>query len=199
MPRYREGSRLWPISARRIVPNGARTFNATPVPVSDCQLRSRGAIPSRRLLEEQIDPVLLEDVERIRATDHRQIVEPHARRGHAVNARVVEQPELVPAEPIEVLPTEVAAVEVHFLEEPEEEVARQVRRCTGGRSAAALRGRRPALTDRGVPTASSSTASYHAPLATKLYPPRRYSYAPPTPFVVVLLGTTKRVAVVVSL
>ena len=81
---------------------GARTLKRDANPGERLPAPAGGEVPSPRLFEEQIDPVLLEDVERVGAARHRQIVEPHARGGHAVNARVVEQPELVPAEPIEV-------------------------------------------------------------------------------------------------
>ena len=86
------------------------------MPVIGCHAAIERAVAAPRLLEEQVEPVLLEDVERVRAARHRQLAEPHARRRHAVDPRVVEHAELILGEAIEVAPAEPGAVQVHLVE-----------------------------------------------------------------------------------
>ena len=58
-----------------------------------------------------------------------ELVEADARRRHAVNPRVVEQPELIPAEAVEIVPAEIRPVEVQLLERRRRtQSRRQVRR-----------------------------------------------------------------------
>src|SRR5262245_48045091 len=60
------------------------------------------AVASPGLLEKQIEPVLIEDVERIRSARLGQLFEARAGCRHAVNPRVVEHPELVLRKAIEI-------------------------------------------------------------------------------------------------
>ena len=76
------------------------------------------------MLQEHIEPVNLEDVERIGSAHHGQLAKPHAGGGDAVNAGVVEHSELVLHEPVEVLPPEPRAVDVKLLERTDEDVSR---------------------------------------------------------------------------
>ena len=50
----------------------------------------------------------------------------------------------------------------------------------------------------GTPQSFHPARRNHAPFVTKLYPPRRYSQAPPMPLVTVLTGSSNDSAVVVS-
>ena len=82
------------------------------------------AIAAGGAFEEQIDSVLFEDVERIGSPHHCEVVEAETGCRYAVNARVVEQPELVAAEAVEMLATEVRRIEMQFLKESEIDISR---------------------------------------------------------------------------
>ena len=69
-----------------------------------------------RVLEEQVEPVLIEHVERVGAPHHPQLGEPDARGWHAVNLRVIEQPELILREAIEVVAAEKGPIQVQLVE-----------------------------------------------------------------------------------
>ena len=93
------------------------------MPVIGCHAGIEGAVPAPGLLEEQIQTVLLENVERVRSAHHAELFEARARRRNAVDPRVVEHPELILGEAIEILPAEPGAVQVHFVEHVEVEIA----------------------------------------------------------------------------
>ena len=105
-----------PASALSMVFQGARKLRAAPTPVIGCQLSSNAAVPAPGLLQEQVEPVLVEDVERIRAAQRGQLAEPDARRRHTVDPGVVEHAELILGEPVEVMAAEPGGVEMHLLE-----------------------------------------------------------------------------------
>src|SRR5690606_34187842 len=95
----------------------------------DGRAEARGALPghaglpraSPRPVEEQVEAILLEDVERVLAARHRQLAIANARRRHASDARLVEQAELVAAEAIEPAAREPRAVDDDLAERAEED------------------------------------------------------------------------------
>ena len=123
-PEYIEGRKLLPRSARNRVPKGARRLSPRPTPVTLLP----GVVPRRvladGLLEEQVHPVQLEEVERIAGAQHGQLGEAHARGRHAVDAVLVEEPELVHAEPVQVPAPVVGGVQMDLVQ-AEEEVLRE--------------------------------------------------------------------------
>ena len=117
--------------------------------------RIQRPVRAPRLLDEEIEAVLLEDIERVRAPRHRQRAVPHAGRRHAVNPGVVEHPELILRESIEVAAAEPGAIQMDLVKDLEVEVARQARGvlsigASAGRIARAVRRPRqsPALPRR---------------------------------------------------
>src|SRR5215203_2229358 len=77
------------------------------------------------MIHEQLEPVLIEDVERVRAARHHQLTEADAGGRDAMHPRLVEYPKLVLSEAVEPLTAEVRAVQVQLLERAEEEVLRE--------------------------------------------------------------------------
>src|SRR6185503_11941412 len=84
-------------------------------------------VAAPRAVEEEVEPVLIEDVERIRASHHRELAVADARCRDAVNARIVEQTELILREPVQIAAAEPRPVHVDLLERIEIEIARQAR------------------------------------------------------------------------
>ena len=85
-PRTDAGRKLLPKSIWRIVLRGARRFSRMPVPVTCRQIAILLRIAPAGVVEEQIEPVLVEQVEGVRAPHHPDLGEPHGGR-HAVHAR----------------------------------------------------------------------------------------------------------------
>src|SRR6185436_6588257 len=56
------------------------------------------------LLEEEVYPVEIEEVEGIACAQHGELAEAHPRRRNAVDAVLVEEPDLLHAEPVQVAP-----------------------------------------------------------------------------------------------
>src|SRR5205823_2309681 len=79
---------------------------------------------SARLFDEQVEPVLIEEIERVGAPEHAEFREANRRR-HAVHPRRVEQAELIHAEAIEVAAAEVGAIQMNRMKRREDEVLRQ--------------------------------------------------------------------------
>ena len=195
---YRAGSRLLPTSARRIVFHGAREVDRHAEAGQRLPVAAARFVAAPRLVQEKIEPVLVEDVDRIGAARHRQLAEAHAGRRHAMDPRVVEQPELVLREPIQIAPAEPRAVQVNLLKRVEIEITRQCSAwCISRTSWETSSPRQPPQVDR-KPHGFQVARPNHVPFNSRLYPARRYSHAPPMPWVIVLDGTSKSSAVVRS-
>src|SRR5258705_794381 len=85
-----------------------------------------GLVTAPGLIQEQVESVLLEDVQRVRPARHRQLAEADARRGDTVDPGVVEQPELILRKAIQVAPAEPGRVQVKLLKGADIEIARHV-------------------------------------------------------------------------
>src|SRR5215210_2470458 len=78
-------------------------------------LRIDRVVNPLRVLQEEIEPVLVEDVEGIRAANQRQLVESQTGGGDAVDPGVIEHSELVATEPIEIAAAEVSGVHMDLV------------------------------------------------------------------------------------
>ena len=85
-----------------------------PRPVRFCHPGGLRVVTADRLIDEDIQTILIEQVERVRATKHPELAESNARRWDAMHLVVVEHAELVAAETIEIVAAVVGGVQVHF-------------------------------------------------------------------------------------
>src|SRR4051812_23079706 len=76
------------------------------------------------MIDEEVDAVLVEEIERVGPAKHGKLRETHGRR-HAVHSRRVEVAELVHAETVEPVAAEVLAVQVDRVERGEDEIFRR--------------------------------------------------------------------------
>ena len=154
-----------------------------------CQPRRHGGVAAERLIEEQVEAVLVEQVERVGAAEHAELGEAHARGRHAVDAVVVEEAELVHAEAVQVAAAVIGGVQVDLVE-AEEEVLREAGRVLQVVLWAAALERR-----RGRPRAPTTRADSRWPRRRASSRAASTPRQSPTPLVTVSTGATKLAAV----